>query len=852
MFGGLEIKGGSDAGSDANKDEQEGAEAVPGAPAASGFSFLAGPAVAAEEIPAESTAGNGTGGGDVSGSSAFGFLSGGAGDSADDAPGVVATAPAMTEDDSAGMAAADAPASEAAAPGSSFSFLSGGGGGPPADETAAPAAVDSAPEQPSSGFGFLSGEGAPPSDAGAAESAEGSAAAAAAAEDSIGAGGGGGTMFSFLNAATSSTDAPAAASADAPPSPGGRQPSAAATSIPPSPARSDAGGDQPPGTGLPDLLSAQHAPPPPAGSGIVFGGAAPRPPIARGKIKKRNRTKRVGTATGPGGSVGGGMSSGGSVTGASSLPPPSPMPETPNYGGGDSVSAAAPATPAPEGYGDLNQPSLEDDSYSHVSAPVPTSSASAASGSIASDAEEAARKAERFMEDMHRKEAERSAVAAAPLDWRGMSSKAAEVTEDYGGSTSAASFAPPPEVPNYDDPPPSSREPSDETYLEAKLAAEKAQAAMAEMAAKEGQSARSNGFGFFKKAHIPSIFSSSSSTANAGVSSSSIGGGRSVSSGGTGVTGGAEGGRPPAFVETKRAASIASATSASAAAAASRDAPSSLSVYSAREEAERRAKGVAEAAERTRAAAAQREEAERRQREEEEREAARKAAEEAERKRQCAMPEEKFMAMLTNFGASSERATDRVSQLRKQRARLLEEREGATKGMALAARQAELAVAQQSEAAEREDFELADKLAGMIDKHAADEKEHERILHNINLAVKELDTQREDVMKGLTQCFIDVQMNLRQFKNEREELEKNNGKKVRSYATIICVYNCMCAFIDVCILCPIAFSSIMYNASPHSVPHSRSLHHLGQRQVPDDIQASFCRGGKTCYGSEAS
>ena len=306
------------------------------------------------------------------------------------------------------------------------------------------------------------------------------------------------------------------------------------------------------------------------------------------------------------------------------------------------------------------------------------------------------------------------------------------------------------------------------------------------MAAKEGQSARSSGFGFFKKAHIPSIFSSSSSAANAGVSSSSIGGGRSVSSGGAGVTGGAGGGRPPAVVETKRAASIASATSAGAtAAASSRDAPSSSSVYSAREEAERRAKEVAEAAEKTRAAAeaaaaAQREEAERRQREEEEeREAARKAAEEAERKRQCAMPEEKFMEMLTNFGASSERATDRVAQLRKQRARLLEERDGATKGMALAARQAELAMAQQSEAAEREDFELADKLAGMIDKHAADEKEHERILHNINLAVKELDTQREDVMKGLTQCFIDVQMNLRQFKNEREELEKNNGKKVR-------------------------------------------------------------------------
>ena len=113
--------------------------------------------------------------------------------------------------------------------------------------------------------------------------------------------------------------------------------------------------------------------------------------------------------------------------------------------------------------------------------------------------------------------------------------------------------------------------------------------------------------------------------------------------------------------------------------------------------------------------------------------------------------------------------------------------------MALAARQAELAMAQQSEAAEREDFELADKLAGMIDKHAADEKEHEHILHNINLAVEELDTQREDVMKGLTQCFIDVQMNLRQFKNEREELEKNNGKKVSPplFVRVLFVYFCV-------------------------------------------------------------
>ena len=48
MFGGLEIKGGSDAGSDANKDEQEGEAAPAGAPAASGFSFLAGPAAAAD------------------------------------------------------------------------------------------------------------------------------------------------------------------------------------------------------------------------------------------------------------------------------------------------------------------------------------------------------------------------------------------------------------------------------------------------------------------------------------------------------------------------------------------------------------------------------------------------------------------------------------------------------------------------------------------------------------------------------------------------------------------------------------------------------------------------------------
>ena len=740
MFGGLEVKG-SGGGEDGGGEP----EAAP-VPASSGFSFLSGAADPEPEATAEPEAG----------------------------PEVEPEAE---------------PEPEAAAP-SAFGFLSAPAAAPAAADEASSSLPDVGPA--ASGFSFLSSTSEPSAPAvapAAAEKEEEEEDAPAAAPAESG--------FGFLSAPLSGADgdSPLPAAAEAEPDPSEApssgsgfgflsQPSAAGTNGGPTEAEAQAEAGQPAApaeagsmfsflsgaSGAPPLPSLA-APPPslapspaaPAGSGAVFGGlAAAKPPTGRSKIKKRSRAKKVGMASGPAAMP---------VPPAQQqqpLPAPAPVAQpspprggTPAYGA--PAEGAAPPSPVPvasEGYGEVPQPD---------------------GASAKDDAEEAAREAERFMEEMRRKEQAASAAApsppgAAPLDWRGMSTTRQEVTEDYGGSGGGGgySFTPPVAVPNYDEEPPPGATPTDEAYLEAEAAAEKARAAMAEAAAREkaAKQAESTAFGFFKKVGL------------FGSGSSSVKSERSVSSGG-GPSGGAmeNADRPPSVVQATRSTSASSAPRSPSVpegrAVAPAPTPPPVSAAEAREEADRRAREAAEIADRQRAAAIEREHEERRRRQEqEEREAARRAAEEAERNR-VKLPQEKFVDTLVNFASSSRSSAKRAAQLRMQKAKLLEEREAATRGIALSTGQAENATSQQSEAAEREDFELADRLAEVIEQHTADAKEHERMLDHIRRAMNELESAKEGVMRELTECFSDVESSLRQFKNEQEETERNDGIKIK-------------------------------------------------------------------------
>ena len=154
----------------------------------------------------------------------------------------------------------------------------------------------------------------------------------------------------------------------------------------------------------------------------------------------------------------------------------------------------------------------------------------------------------------------------------------------------------------------------------------------------------------------------------------------------------------------------------------------------------------------------------------------RRAEEEASRVK---LPQEVFIEMLAEFSYESRKSTDRITQLRRHQAALTEERDAAEKQQRLASRQEEMAEWQLTDAVKEEDFELADRLGSVIEKHAAERKEQMRILESIGRALKEVYNQREEVVKGLTKCFADLQKKLQAFQTEQERIEMDDSQKVR-------------------------------------------------------------------------
>ena len=84
---------------------------------------------------------------------------------------------------------------------------------------------------------------------------------------------------------------------------------------------------------------------------------------------------------------------------------------------------------------------------------------------------------------------------------------------------------------------------------------------------------------------------------------------------------------------------------------------------------------------------------------------------------------------------------------------LIEERFFFSKQLRLAEQQLLNAEAQQAAAANAEDFDLADKLAPMIEKYTHERDEHNIVIKNIGLAFDELKRHRASIVSELTDCF---------------------------------------------------------------------------------------------------
>lgn len=127
--------------------------------------------------------------------------------------------------------------------------------------------------------------------------------------------------------------------------------------------------------------------------------------------------------------------------------------------------------------------------------------------------------------------------------------------------------------------------------------------------------------------------------------------------------------------------------------------------------------------------------------------------------------------ILQQFASDVRRAMSKVAELRQQRNMLLEERFVALAKERLAAQQIMQTETQQMDAAEQEDFELADRLQVILEGHNREKAECTAILDNIGKALAQLDDQTPYIVAGVTKCFENVAKDLEEFKGKQKQVD---------------------------------------------------------------------------------
>jgi len=151
--------------------------------------------------------------------------------------------------------------------------------------------------------------------------------------------------------------------------------------------------------------------------------------------------------------------------------------------------------------------------------------------------------------------------------------------------------------------------------------------------------------------------------------------------------------------------------------------------------------------------------------EEEEKERLRKIEEEAAKRR---TPGQELSNMIQKFSVLSQNTTCSISEMRQERLTLIEKQSAAEKQEHLATQQISQAEKQQMAAAEQEDFELADRLAAVIEQHENEKNEHSQSRQSIEGLIQHLDEKRSDKCRALLSCFEDVQFQLNEFLAKQE------------------------------------------------------------------------------------
>ena len=158
--------------------------------------------------------------------------------------------------------------------------------------------------------------------------------------------------------------------------------------------------------------------------------------------------------------------------------------------------------------------------------------------------------------------------------------------------------------------------------------------------------------------------------------------------------------------------------------------------------------------------------------------------EEAQRQRN---PRTKLLSILTTLSQSTTISTQQLDQLRTSHTNLSQQRLVSLKNQRLAQQQLHHAEVLQSQAAEKEDFEAADRLATLIQEYSRQERSEAETSEHIRLEMERVEQERKEAVKKMAGCFGVVGERLKELEVEQRGRRKEDGTDV----SILYIWLCL-------------------------------------------------------------
>jgi hypothetical protein len=154
-------------------------------------------------------------------------------------------------------------------------------------------------------------------------------------------------------------------------------------------------------------------------------------------------------------------------------------------------------------------------------------------------------------------------------------------------------------------------------------------------------------------------------------------------------------------------------------------------------------------------------------------------------------PRQKLQFILDSFSATAKSSTDSLHKLKHQHEALSLQLVQSQKNQQLSQQSIVHAESLQCKACEDEDFEAADRLAGVIEGYERERREQLEIGKEVKIAMDRVEKERDEAVEGLARCFGMVYEELKRLEVEQVGRRKEDGTDVSLLLLCTCVYICV-------------------------------------------------------------